>query len=142
LCGRRWHDLSNDRCRERGQPAEAVLLPGGNDGADSSVVLDRGPGGSERESAPGALATAGDRPRGRRSTPRAERALESRQRDRAARAHGRARPRADDTEAREEEIEQHEPRAGKAGTSAPASPPSGLGLMSPRWEQRLASGCA
>ena len=74
LCGRRLDDLGDDRGGKRGEPSEAMLLPGGDDGANRRVVLDRRPGGGEREPTARAFAAAGDRPGGRGPTSRAERA--------------------------------------------------------------------
>src|SRR5262249_60017318 len=62
LRGRCGDELVDKAGGERGESAQSVLLPGGDDPADGRVVLDRSARRGERDSAAGALPAALDRP--------------------------------------------------------------------------------
>src|SRR5438132_5572526 len=79
------HDVDHDAGRGLREAAQAVLLPGRNEGAHSRVVADPGARRREGESAAGALAAALDRPLRRRPAAGAERRTEPRQPLEAAR---------------------------------------------------------
>src|SRR5260221_9472348 len=109
LCGGRRYDLLDNRGGQRSESADPALLPGGDEGTDSCVVLDARPRRGEREPTAGALAATRDRPRDGSAAACAERPVEPRQGGRAPRAGGGPREGTDDTAAWQEEVEEHTP---------------------------------
>jgi hypothetical protein len=107
LCGGRRHDVVDQAGSDPSEAAQAVLLPGGDEGANSRVVLDGGARGGEREPPAGALPATLDRPNDGRPAASAERPREPGQQRGAAAAKGGAREGADDAPPRQEQVQQH-----------------------------------
>src|SRR5712691_489308 len=102
----RTRQLLRDRVRrERGQPPQPVLLPAGDDRADTRVVRDRRARGREREPAPRAFRATANRPRGRRAAALAERRLQPRQSAEARGADLRTGPPAGEAALRQQQLE-------------------------------------
>src|SRR5581483_1647973 len=101
------HRLREDLACDRGEPAEAAVLPGADDGAHRIVVRHRGPCAREGEPAARALPAPGDGPGGRGPAARAQRRRQTRKciETRSAELTVR-RPPADDTTRREEQFDE------------------------------------
>jgi hypothetical protein len=106
--GARAGDRVTDHVRgQLGEPPEAALLPGRDQGGDCAFICDRGPGGGERDPPTRAFTAPGDRPQRRRAAARAVRAEQEWERSPAAFAEIRTQAGAGQTAAREDEVENH-----------------------------------
>lgn len=79
VCLRRWNDLRDQFGQHHGQAAQSAFLPGPDHSRHGAGVKKRRARAGKGDSAPGAFQAACDRPGGRRSAARAERATEARQ---------------------------------------------------------------
>src|SRR5205823_7925061 len=103
------HALDHHLRRERREPPQAALLPGGDERAHRAFVGHRRARRAEGEPAPGALEAPLNRPRGRRAAAGAEGRAEPRQPVRAGAAEDRSSGSAAETALREQDIE-HKPK--------------------------------
>lgn len=106
--GARAGDRVTDNVRgQLGQPPEATLLPGRDQGGDCAFICDRGPGGGEREPPTRAFTAPGDRPQRRCAAACAVGAEQEWERRPAAVAEILTQAGAGQAAAREDEVENH-----------------------------------